>query len=56
MEIEIRRLQAGQSVSNKIIGKWHAAIDSDLAIDNEESMKNITAATIYRVFTVVVSQ
>lgn len=52
MDIEIRRLQAG---SNKEVGSWLAGVDSDLTITNEEIMKNVTAATIYRVFTVVVS-
>lgn len=52
MKIEVRLSGAS---SNKEVGVWNTGIDNVLTIKSEESMKNISAATIYRVLTVVVS-
>lgn len=55
MDINVIQIRGGNSVNSKSIGTWTAGLDSYLTIKDEEAMKNLTADTVYRIFTVVVS-
>lgn len=48
-------IRGGASVNTKNLGSWTAGLESPLNILNEDDMKNLTAALVYRIYTVVVS-
>ncbi|KAI8125865.1 Ionotropic receptor 25a [Lucilia cuprina] len=54
MDINVIQIRGGNSVNSKSIGTWTAgALESPLTVKDEEAMKNLTADTVYRIFTVV---
>ncbi|XP_075152081.1 ionotropic receptor 25a [Haematobia irritans] len=53
MDINVVQIRGGNSVNSKSIGSWTAGLDSPLVVKDEEAMKNLTADTVYRIFTVV---
>nr|AID61273.1 ionotropic receptor [Calliphora stygia] len=53
MDVNVIQIRGGNSVNSKSIGTWTAGLDSSLTIKDEEAMKNLTADTVYRIFTVV---
>ncbi|EDV57772.2 ionotropic receptor 25a [Drosophila erecta] len=53
MDINVLQIRGGSSVNSKSIGKWVSGLDSELIVKDEEQMKNLTADTVYRIFTVV---
>ncbi|XP_043640733.1 ionotropic receptor 25a [Drosophila teissieri] len=53
MDISVLQIRGGSSVNSKAIGKWESGLDSELTVDDKEQMKNLTADTVYRIFTVV---
>lgn len=55
MDINVLQIRGGSSVNSKSIGTWTAGLDSPLVVKDEEQMKNLTADTVYRIYTVVVS-
>ena len=55
MDINVLQIRGGNSVNTKSIGTWTAGLDSPLVVKDEDVMKNLTADTVYRIFTVVVS-
>lgn len=55
MDINVLQIRGGNSVNTKSIGTWTAGLDSPLVVKDEEIMKNLTADTVYRIYTVVVS-
>lgn len=52
-ELNAITIRGGASVSTKPLGTWLAGIDNNLTVTAAEDMKNLTANTVYRVFTVV---
>lgn len=44
----------GSSVGTIQLGSWKAGLDSELSLNNEEDMRNYTAAIVHRVATVEV--
>lgn len=55
MDINVIQIRGGNSVNSKSIGSWTAGLDSPLVVKDEDAIKNLTADTVYRIFTVVVS-
>ncbi|XP_018787692.1 PREDICTED: ionotropic receptor 25a [Bactrocera latifrons] len=53
MDINVLQIRGGNSVNTKSIGTWTAGLDSPLVVKDEDVMKNLTADTVYRIFTVV---
>ncbi|XP_053959026.1 ionotropic receptor 25a isoform X1 [Anastrepha ludens] len=53
MDINVLQIRGGNSVNTKSIGTWTAGLDSPLVVKDEEIIKNLTADTVYRIFTVV---
>ncbi|NP_001273813.1 glutamate receptor ionotropic, kainate 4-like precursor [Musca domestica] len=53
MDVNVVQIRGGNSVNSKSIGRWTAGLDSPLVVNDEEAMKNLTADTVYRIFTVV---
>lgn len=51
-EINAITIRGGASVSTKPLGTWTAGIDTNLTVTAAEEMKNLTANTVYRVYTV----
>lgn len=56
MDVNVIQIRGGNSVNSKSIGTWTAGLNSPLKIKDEEAMKNLTADTVYRIATVVVSK
>lgn len=56
MDINVIQIRGGNSVNSKSIGTWTAGLDSPLIVKDEEAMKNLTADTVYRIVTVLVSK
>lgn len=56
MDINVLQIRGGSSVNSKSIGKWISGLNSELIVKDEEQMKNLTADTVYRIFTVVVGR
>lgn len=54
MDISAVTISKGASDSTKPLGSWRAGLDSPLNIADIGGMKNLTAAIVYRIFTVVV--
>lgn len=54
MDVNAVSIQNGASVSTKRLGSWRAGLNSNLTVEDEYEMKNLTAAVVYRVYTVVV--
>lgn len=54
MDINVIQIRGGNSVNSKSIGTWTAGLDSPIMVKDEEAIKNLTADTVYRIFTVVV--
>lgn len=54
MDINVLQIRGGSSVNSKSIGTWTAGLDSPIVVKDEEQIKNLTADTVYRIFTVVV--
>lgn len=54
MDVNAVSIQNGASVSTKRLGTWKAGLNSNLTVEDEFEMKNLTAAVVYRVYTVVV--
>lgn len=54
MDVSAVSVQGGASVSTKGLGNWTAGLKSELIVKSAEEMLNLTAAVVYRVFTVVV--
>lgn len=55
MDINVIQIRGGNSVNSKSIGTWTAGLESPLMVKDEEAIKNLTADTVYRIFTVVVT-
>lgn len=55
MDISSVSILQGASVNTKQLGTWKAGLDTNLTIKDETEMKNLTAAVVYRIYTVVVS-
>lgn len=55
MEMSAVSVQGGASVSTKPLGNWTADISGPITVNSVEEMANMSAAVVYRVFTVVVS-
>ncbi|XP_001356575.4 ionotropic receptor 25a [Drosophila pseudoobscura] len=53
MDINVLQIRGGSSVNSKSIGTWTAGLDTPLTVKDEEQMKNLTADTVYRIYTVV---
>lgn len=54
MDISAVTITKGASDSTKPLGSWRAGLESALKIGDVDGMKNLTAAIVYRIFTVVV--
>lgn len=54
MDISAVSVRSGASVNTKNLGTWSTGLQQPLNIRETEEIKNLTAATVYRVFTVVV--
>ena len=54
MDINVIQIRGGNSVNSKSIGTWTAGLDSPIMVKDDEAIKNLTADTVYRIFTVVV--
>lgn len=55
MDMSAVSVQGGASVSTKPLGNWTADINAPITVNSVEEMANLSAAVIYRVFTVAVS-
>lgn len=55
MDISAVSVRGGASVNTKNLGTWTAGLNSRLEVAAVEEIANLSAATVYRVFTVVVS-
>lgn len=55
MDISAVTISKGASDSTKPLGSWRAGLESPLSIGDSDGMKNLTAAIVYRIFTVVAS-
>lgn len=55
MEISAVSVQGGTSVSTKPIGNWTADISAPIHVNSHDEISNMTAAVVYRIFTVEVS-
>lgn len=55
MEMSAVSVQGGASVGTKPLGNWTADISAPIIVNSVEEMTNLSAAVVYRVFTVVVS-
>ncbi|XP_055372265.1 ionotropic receptor 25a [Condylostylus longicornis] len=53
MDISVVSIRSGASVNTKSIGSWKAGLDAPLDVKDLEQMHNLTADTVYRVYTVV---
>lgn len=53
MDISVLQIRGGNSVNTRKIGSWLAGLNSSLNVKDEKIMKDLTADTVYRVFTVV---
>lgn len=56
MDMSAVSIQGGASVSTRPLGNWSASINAPIIVNSVEEMANMTAAVVYRVFTVVVSK
>lgn len=54
MDINVVQIRGGNSVNSRSIGTWTSGLNSPLAIKDEAIIKNLTADTVYRIYTVVV--
>lgn len=55
MSINVLTVENGASVKSEQIGTWTAGLNNAIQVSNEDTLKNLSAATVYRIFTVVVS-
>lgn len=55
MDISSVSILGGASVNTKSLGTWSAGLSSNISITQPAVMKNLTAAVVYRIYTVVVS-
>lgn len=55
MDISAVAIAGGAPVNTKSLGTWTAGFNSPLSILGTEDIKNLSAAVVYRVYTVVVS-
>ncbi|XP_055858527.1 ionotropic receptor 25a [Episyrphus balteatus] len=53
MDISVLSIRGGNSVNTRSIGSWVAGLNSSLNVKDEKIMRELTADTVYRVFTVV---
>jgi ionotropic glutamate receptor len=51
MEISAVTIRGGASVNTKILGTWQSGLDNTLNVGNEEGMRNLSAAVVYRIYT-----
>lgn len=56
MDISVLSIRGGNSVNTRPIGTWVAGLNSSLNVKDEKLMRDLTADTVYRVFTVIVSR
>lgn len=54
MDISAVSVRSGASVNTKNLGTWTTGLQQPLNIRETEEIKNLTAAVVYRVYTVVV--
>lgn len=54
MDISAVSVRGGASVNTKNLGSWTAGLNSALKVSAADDIANLSAATVYRVFTVVV--
>lgn len=54
MDLHSVTISKGSSVNTKQLGSWKAGLDSQLNIEKPDDMRNLTAAIVYRIYTVVV--
>lgn len=52
-DIHAVTIRAGASVNTKSLGTWTAGLNNELKINAIDEMKNLTANTVYRIYTVV---
>lgn len=52
-DISAVTIRGGSSVNTKNLGTWPAGLNNELKIINPDEMKNLTANTVYRIYTVV---
>ena len=52
-DINAVTIRGGASVNTKSLGTWTAGLSNELKINAVEDMKNLTANTVYRIYTVV---
>lgn len=55
MDISSVSILGGASVNTKSLGTWSAGLSTNISITQPAEMKNLTAAVVYRIYTVVVS-
>ena len=55
MDINAVTIRGGSPVNTKPLGSWVAGLESPLNIQSSDEMKNLSAAVVYRIYTVVVS-
>uniref|UniRef100_A0A1B0B7S3 Ionotropic glutamate receptor C-terminal domain-containing protein n=1 Tax=Glossina palpalis gambiensis TaxID=67801 RepID=A0A1B0B7S3_9MUSC len=53
MDIDMVEIRGGNSVNSKPIGRWTSGLDTPLMIKDETAINNLTADTVYRVYTVL---
>uniref|UniRef100_A0A1A9WKV0 Ionotropic glutamate receptor C-terminal domain-containing protein n=1 Tax=Glossina brevipalpis TaxID=37001 RepID=A0A1A9WKV0_9MUSC len=51
MDIDMVEIRGGNSVNSKPIGRWTAGLDSPIMIKDETIINNLTADTVYRIYT-----
>lgn len=54
MDISSVSIIGGASVNTKNLGTWSAGLSTNISIIQPAEMKNLTAAVVYRIYTVVV--
>jgi glutamate receptor, ionotropic, invertebrate len=52
-DIQAVTIRGGASVNTKNLGVWPAGLNNELKIAAIDDMKNLTANTVYRIYTVV---
>lgn len=52
-DIHAVTIRAGASVNTKSLGTWTAGLQNELSINAIDEMKNLTANTVYRIYTVM---
>lgn len=53
MDISAVSILGGASVNTKSLGTWTAGLNTNISITQTSEMRNLTAAVVYRIYTVV---